>query len=150
MSDENQYSNRLPSAAAFENIPGKKTVRLVCHCPESKFIVGPNGCNELSAVRWVSSKTGKPIYIDGKGYLYYDGMQNPGGFCIMDCKFQCSETKAYNAFKNINDLRKTIKILDVTLANTNEVNVDAEHADILDDWVSQMYDIIKSRARAAR
>ena len=67
----------------------------------------------------------------------------------MDCKFQCSETKAYNAFKNINDLRKTIKILDVTLANTNEVNVDAEHADILDDWVSQMYDIIKRRARAA-
>ena len=64
----------------------------------------------------------------------------------MDCKFQCSETKAYNAFKNINDLRKTIKILDVTLANTNEVNLDAEHADIVDDWVSQMYDIIKSRA----
>ena len=115
----------------------------------SKFIVGPDGCDELSAVRWVHAETGKPIFIDGKGYLFYNGMSGDG-FCIMDCQFQCEATKAYNAFKNINDLRKTIKILDVTLANTNEVNVDAEHADILDDWVSQMYDIIKQRARAAR
>ena len=115
----------------------------------SKFIIGDEGCDELSAVRWFHSQSGEPIYIDGKGYLYYSGGTNDG-FCIMDCQFQCSQTKAYNAFKNINDLRKTIKILDVTLARCDEVNVDGEDADVLDDWVGQMYDIIKTRARAAR
>ena len=85
MATENQYSSQLPNKDGFDNISGRKTVRLVCHCPKSKFIIGDQGCDELSAVRWFHSQSGEPIYIDGKGYLYYKG--NTDGFCIMDCQF---------------------------------------------------------------
>ena len=68
-------------------------------------------------------------------------------FSILDCKFQCGKTKAYNAFKNLQDVRKTIKILDVTLASVGEIGADEEDSEALDDWVGQMYEIIKKRAR---
>ena len=58
--------------------------------------------------------------------------------------------KTAAVFKNIDEIRRTIKILDMTLANCGETNVGPEEADELDDWVSEMYETIKTRAMAAR
>ena len=68
----------------------------------------------------------------------------------MDWSFQCGTCTSYSAFKNINDFRKTIKILDVNLISSNEVSVDHEQAAVLDAWVGQMYDNTKTEARARR
>ena len=65
----------------------------------------------------------------------------------MDCQFLCGTCGAHDAGRLLNDMRKTIKMIDLTLANTSEVNADQEDADVLDDWVGQMYEIITKRSR---